>query len=49
MAANKIGKRMFLDVASVHEHQNSVVVNSIKEQYWRIMVDEKFQFKISDF
>jgi hypothetical protein len=40
----------FLDVASVQEQQDSEVDNnSTQKQYWRIMVDEKSQFKISNF
>jgi hypothetical protein len=48
--ADNFGERIFLDVASVQEQQDSEIDdNSTRKQYWRIMVDEKTQFKISDF
>jgi hypothetical protein len=49
MAANEIGERIFLDVSSLEEQQNSVMIESIKKQYWRIMMNEKSQTKINDF
>jgi hypothetical protein len=49
IAANEIGERIFLDVSSLEEQQNSVMIESIKKQYWRIMMNEKSQTKINDF
>jgi hypothetical protein len=48
--AGMIGERIFLDVASVQEQQKSEnYMRSTPKQYWRIMVDEKSQFQISNF
>jgi hypothetical protein len=33
MLFDKNGKRMYLDVSSAHEHQNSVVLDATKTQY----------------
>jgi hypothetical protein len=45
-----VGERIFLDVASVQEQQKSDnYMEPTKNQYWKIMVDEKSQFKISYF
>jgi hypothetical protein len=47
---NKIGERMFLDLAAVMPNKDSdVFVESSYKRYWRILVDEASQFKISDF
>jgi hypothetical protein len=48
--ADNVGEQILFDVVSVQEQQESEVNNnSAQKQYWRIMVDEKSQFKISDF
>jgi hypothetical protein len=45
-----VGERIFLDVASVQEqHKSENYRESTGKQYWKIMVDEKSKFKISDF
>jgi hypothetical protein len=45
-----VGERIFLNVASVQEQQKSDnYMEPTKKQYWQIMVDEKSQFKISNF
>jgi hypothetical protein len=42
--------RLFLDVAAVFENKDSdALVDSNRKRYWRILVDEASQFKISDF
>jgi hypothetical protein len=48
--AGMVGERIFLDVASVQEQQKfDNYMEPTQKQYWQIMVDEKSQFKISDF
>jgi hypothetical protein len=48
--SNKIGERMFLDLAAVIPNKDSdAFVESSYKRYWRILVDEASQFKISDF
>jgi len=50
VVSNKIGERIFLDVAAVMPDKDSdASVESSYKKYWRIMVDEASQFKISDF
>jgi hypothetical protein len=47
---NKIGERMFLDLAAVIPNKDSdAFVESSYKRYWRILVDEAAQFNISDF
>jgi hypothetical protein len=42
--------RLFLDVSAVMKDKNSdASVDSLSKRYWRIMVNEASQFKISDF
>jgi hypothetical protein len=49
-AADKVVERLLLDTASVKEQQNlENTEDSTQNQYWRIMLDEKTQFKISNF
>jgi hypothetical protein len=49
-AADKVVERLLLDIASVKEQQNlENTEDSTQNQYWRIMLDEKTQFKISNF
>jgi hypothetical protein len=49
-AADKVVERLLLDIASVKEQQNlENTEDSTENQYWRIMLDEKTQFKISNF
>jgi len=48
--AEKVGERLFLDLAAVFEERNSdAPADPTKKGYWRILVDEASQFKISDF
>jgi hypothetical protein len=50
VASKKVGERLFLDVAAVMQDKNSdALVDSTSKRYWRIMVNEASQFKISDF
>jgi hypothetical protein len=49
VASMRVGERLFLDVAAVMQNKNSdASVDSTSKTYWRIMVDEASQFKISD-
>ena len=50
IVASKPGERIFLDIAAVFESRDELeYVEPTKKLYWRIMVDEHTQFKISDF
>jgi hypothetical protein len=50
VVAEKVGERLFLNVAAVFEETDSdVSVESTRKGYWRILVDEASQFKASDF
>jgi uncharacterized protein YktB (UPF0637 family) len=45
-----VGELIFLDLALVQEQKKSDnYMEPTQKQYWRIMVDEKSQFKISNF
>jgi hypothetical protein len=50
VALKKVGERLFLDVVAVMQNKNlDASVDSTSKRYWRIMVNEASQFKISDF
>jgi hypothetical protein len=50
IVAEKVGKRLFLDIAAVFDETDSdASVESTRKGYWRILVDEASQFKASDF
>ena len=50
VVAEKVGERLFLDIAAVFEENNSdASAETTRKGYWRIIVDEASQFKASDF